>query len=208
VRFSIDTSSSVIRCAFALLSKDDTDAAFPHGQKEGAYSARGADGSQAPSAMERPIEARRRREGAAPGFGEDQRRRRSARGGLVGRENAKPGVTLLTNSQRGVSPAGEGADTVFQNCTFCPSRIVSPREGPKVRISLPPGESPRTIGSARAGAGGIKFAELAAPPEALTRFVSGVRQVDNRASARQDFASGQIILRLVPAHALFVRRSS
>jgi hypothetical protein len=55
VRFSIDTSSSVIRCAFALLSKDDTDAAFPHGQKEGAYSARGADGSQAPSAMERPL---------------------------------------------------------------------------------------------------------------------------------------------------------
>src|SRR4029077_2542073 len=38
-------------------------------QKEGAYSARGADGSQAPSATERPpIEARRRREGAAPGF--------------------------------------------------------------------------------------------------------------------------------------------
>jgi len=32
--------------------------------------------------------------------------------GLVGRENAKPGVILLTNSQRGVSPAGEGADTV------------------------------------------------------------------------------------------------
>ena len=38
-------------------------------------------------------------------------------------------------------------------------------------------------------------------------YVRG-RQVDDRASARQDFASGQIILRLVPAHALFVRRSS
>ena len=45
----------MIRCAFALLSKDDAGAAFPHGQKECAYSARGADGSQAPSATERPL---------------------------------------------------------------------------------------------------------------------------------------------------------
>jgi hypothetical protein len=41
----LDRHQFVIRCAFALLSKHDAGAAFPHGQKEGAYSARGADGS-------------------------------------------------------------------------------------------------------------------------------------------------------------------
>jgi hypothetical protein len=103
VRFSIDTSSSVIRCAFALLSKDDAGAAFPHGQKECAYSARGADGSQAPSATERPLLRHR---------GEEKEQRR-----VLGRINAdaalhtglgwarkpKPGLILRTNSQRGVS---------------------------------------------------------------------------------------------------------
>ena len=105
MRFSIDTSSSVIRCAFALLSKDDTDAAFPHGQKEGAYSARGADGSQAPSAMERPLlrhggEEKEQRQG----FGEDQRRRRSAHGAWSA-PNAKP-VVILMRRQSANRPSG------------------------------------------------------------------------------------------------------
>jgi len=102
VRFSIDISSSVIRCAFTLLSKDDAGAAFPHGQKECAYSARGADGSQAPSATERPLLRR---------GGEEKEQRRvlgrinadaALHAGLRSAQNAKPAVILLIGSQRTV----------------------------------------------------------------------------------------------------------
>ena len=62
-------------------------------------------------------------------------------------ENCLP-LSAVSGSLSHARPAPEG----------CEDRNLDSRSELKIRIRFPPGESPRTIGPARAGAGGIKFA--------------------------------------------------